>query len=97
MVEKQKATTSSPSPKFQMLKKHDKIRFTVQPDGNELTSRTNQVKTDPILTKFLTFLANDINENYRNVSAMNSDLLSRIRPLVSQVEIDLDSPLSDED
>jgi len=79
------------------LEKKDKIRYTVQPDGSVIMSRANQTEDDPVLAKFLTFLADDISQNPQNVSAIDSNLLDRVRPLVSDVEIDLDSPLSDED
>jgi len=79
------------------LEKKDKIRYTVQPDGSVIMSRANQAEDDPVLAKFLTFLADDISQNPQNVSAINSNLLDRVRPLVSDVEIDLDRPLSDED
>ena len=79
------------------LEKKDKIRYTVQPDGSVIMSRANQAENDPVLAKFLTFLADDISQNPQNVSAIDSNLLDRVRPLVSDVEIDLDSPLSDED
>ena len=79
------------------LEKHDKIRYTIQPDGSVLISRADQAEDDPVLTRFLTFLADDIIRNPQNVSAVDCELLNRIRSLVSDVEIDLDSPLSDED
>ena len=79
------------------LEKQDKIRYTVQPDGSVIMSRVNQAENDPVLSKFLAFLANDISQNPQNVSSIDSNLLDRVRPLVSNVEIDLDSPLSDKD
>ena len=79
------------------LEKKDKIRYTVQPDGSVIMSRANQAENDPVLAEFLTFLADDISQNPQNVSAIDSSLLDRVRPLVSDVEIDLDRPLSDED
>ena len=79
------------------LEKKDKIRYTVQPDGSVIMSRANQAEDDPVLAKFLTFLAADISQNPQNVSAVDSSLLDRVRTLVAEVEIDLDSPLSDED
>ena len=79
------------------LEKKDKIRYTVQPDGSVIMSRANRAENDPVLAEFLTFLANDISQNPQNVSAIDSSLLDRVRPLVSAVEIDLDRPLSDED
>ena len=59
--------------------------------------RAGKKEEDPVLSRFLTFLADDIRRNPRNVCAVNSDLVERIRTLTSGVEIDLDSPLSDED
>lgn len=79
------------------LKKRDKIRYTVQPDGRVLMSRADQNEDDPVLGQFLTFLANDISQNPLHVSPIGSDLLDRVRSLVSGVESDLDCPLSDED
>ena len=79
------------------LKKRDKIRYTLQADGTVVLSRADQNEDDPVLTKFLTFLANDISQNPKNVSSQGSDLVERIRPLVSGVETDLNTPLSDED
>ena len=79
------------------LEKQDKIRYTVQPDGSVMMSRANQTEEDPVLAKFLTFLANDMNQNPQNVRAIDSNLFDRVRPLVMNVEIDLDLPLSDED
>lgn len=79
------------------LEKKDKIRYTIKPDGSVIMSRANQTEEDPVLAKFLNFLANDISQNPQNVSAIDSDLLGRVQALVSDVEIDLGSPLSDED
>jgi antitoxin PrlF len=79
------------------LNKCDKIRFTLQADGTVLISRADQDENDPVLDSFLTFLANDISQNPKNVSSIGPDLIERIRPLISGVEIDLNSPLSDED
>jgi len=79
------------------LKKHDKIRYTCQADGTVFISRTDEDENDPILSQFLIFLANDIGQNPKNVSSISSDLVERISSLVSDVEIDLNSPLSDED
>ena len=55
------------------LEKQDKIRYTVQPDGSVIMSRVNQAENDPVLSKFLTFLANDISQNLQNVSSIDSN------------------------
>jgi antitoxin PrlF len=79
------------------LKKRDKIRYTLQSDGSVIISRIDQDENDPVLTQFLTFIANDVSQNPKNVSSLSTELVDRISPLVSDVEIDLNSPLSDED
>ena len=79
------------------LEKHDKICYTVQTDGKVLISRAEKVEEDPVLSMFLSFLANDMIENPQNIKKINFDLRDRIQSLVSNVEIDLDSPLSEED
>jgi len=79
------------------LKKRDKIRYTIQTDGTVCISRKDQNENDTVLTDFLTFLANDISRNPKNVSSIGSDLVDSIRPLISDVDPDLNSPLADED
>ena len=79
------------------LEKNDKICYTVQPDGKVLITRAKQVENDPVLNNFLAFLGNDMSQNPKNVITINSDLRDRIRSLVPDEDIDLDSFLSDED
>lgn len=79
------------------LEKRDKIRYSLQADGTVVLSRAEQSESDPVLTQFLSFIEDDISQNPKNVSALDSELVERVRPLVSDVEFDLDSPLSEED
>lgn len=79
------------------LSKREKIRYTIQPDGNVLLSRADQDEADPALSSFLTFLANDIQHNPHHVKAVMPELVSRIQSLVGNIEIDLDAHLEDED
>ena len=79
------------------LKKRDKICYTIQPNGKVLISRVEPIEEDPVLSNFLEFMANDMNANPQNVSPIDSDFRDRIQTLVSNAEIDLDSPLADED
>jgi len=58
-------------------------------------SRVNQNEDDRVLGQFLTLLAQDIKQNPEHVIAVEADLLERVQSLVSDVEIDLDSPLSE--
>lgn len=79
------------------LHKREKIRFTIQPDGSVLLSRAEQDQTDPALDSFLSFLANDIQHNPQHLKAVTPELVSRIQNLVGNIDVDLDSPLDDED
>lgn len=79
------------------LNKRDKIFYTIQPDGRVLLSRAEQAETDPILEKFLEFLAQDMNDHPQAIQPISLDLLNRAQSLVAGMEIDLDAPLPDED
>lgn len=79
------------------LGKREKIRYTIQSDGNVLLSRADVNEQDPALGSFLTFLAKDIESHPERVKAATPELVARIHGLVSAVEIDLESPLDYED
>ena len=79
------------------LGKREKIRYTIQNDGNVLLSRVGQELTDPALGSFLNFLAKDIQQHPHHVQAVSQELVSHIQGLVGAVNVDLDAPLHDED
>ena len=60
-----------------------------------MISRVEQ--SDPILDKFLNFLAEDIEKNPQYLTAISLDLVNRVQSLVADVEVNLDVPLLDED
>ncbi len=97
LTDRYQTTVPDPVRKALHLNKREKIRYTVQADGQVLLSRVDQHDNDPILDQFLSFLAQDISVNPQHVQAISSDLVDRVQNLVSGVEIDLDSPLSEED
>lgn len=97
LTDRYQTTVPDPVRKALHLNKREKIRYTVQADGQVLLSRVDQQDDDPILGQFLSFLAKDISDNPENVQAISNDLVDRVRSLVSGIEIDLDSPLSEED
>ena len=76
---------------------HEDLHRTTQPDGNVLLSRADQDEPDPALDSFLTFLANDIEQNPQRLKAVTPELVSRIQELVGDIDIDLDAPLDDAD
>ncbi|MCU7905357.1 MAG: type II toxin-antitoxin system PrlF family antitoxin [Candidatus Thiodiazotropha sp. (ex Epidulcina cf. delphinae)] len=79
------------------LGKRDKIRFSLQPDGRVVLTRANDSEADPLLGQFLGFLAKDIAKHPQHVHALSADLAERVQSLVGDVEIDLESPLPDDD
>lgn len=95
LTDRYQTTVPEPVRKALGLSKRDKICYTIQADGGVLISRVEQ--DDPIIGKFLNFLAQDIAEHPQHLQAISSDLLSRVHSLVSGIAIDLDAPLADED
>ena len=79
------------------LHKREKILYTIQPNGNVLLSRANQNQEDPVLNGFLNFIAHDIQKNPQHVKAISTELVARVQNLIDDVEVDIDSPLSEED
>ena len=80
------------------LGKRDKIRYLVRPDGRVVLTRAAATPgDDPVLDKFLTFLARDIETNPGRVRNLDARLAKRIRSLVKGVKVDLDAELAPED
>lgn len=78
------------------LKKRDRIQYTIQPDGQVIISRSDQLEADPVLEQFLDFLAEDMRQNPQRIQAVSPELMNRLHKLVGDVEVDLDAPLLDE-
>lgn len=79
------------------LGKRDKLRYTVQPDGNVLLTRAAETDTDPALDAFLGFLAKDMTQNPERLQALDKALVHRVQALTVGVTVDLDAPLSADD
>lgn len=97
LTDRYQTTVPEPVRKVLGLNKRDKICYTIQSDGLVVISRAERTESDPILTKFLNFLARDIEKNPQHLKVISSDLVSRVQSLVSEVTLDLDAALSDED
>lgn len=96
LTNRYQTTVPGPIRKALGLKKSEKIRYTIQANGDVLLSRVDDDE-DPVLNQFLAFLAQDIADNPSQMSTVGSDLANRIQTLVADVDVDLDAPLSDED
>ena len=97
LTDRYQTTVPDPVRKALGLNKRDKICYTIQPNGKVWISRADQVESDPVLGEFLNFLARDIEKNPQHLQAVSSDLVSHVQSLVSDVDLDLDAPLWDED
>lgn len=78
------------------LDKKDKIKYVIQGDGNVLLMRAD-VDSDPVLSEFLSFLANDMQHHPEKLQPLTASMRNSVEALVGETEIDLDAPLSGED
>lgn len=80
------------------LRKRDRIRYVVRPDGAVLLTRAESTdENDPVVGKFLAFLAHDMKTHPERIRGVSPTLVRRARSLVRGVKIDLDAPLASED
>jgi antitoxin PrlF len=79
------------------LSKRDKIAYVINSDGTVTITRSEVFEEDPVLGKFLDFLAQDMEKNSQQIQPITTQTLERVQSLVANLNIDLDAPLSDED
>lgn len=79
------------------LEKGDKIQYTILSGGQAVISRASAPVEDPILEGFLNFISNDIQSNPDHIQPLSNALKDRIQSLTTDVEINLDALLDDED
>lgn len=80
------------------LGKRDKIHYTIRPGGEVVLTRAEVAEgDDPVLGRFLGFLASDIASHPERLQAVDTHFLQRIQSLVGGIEVDLDAELSADD
>ena len=80
------------------LGKRDKIQYTIRPDGEVVLTRAASGESeDPALVAFLGFLERDIMKNPDHLRGLDASFVKRLRLLVGNMEVDLDSQLSADD
>lgn len=97
LTDRYQTTIPAPIRNVLGLQKGDKLSYSIQPEGQVVISRVESTESDPILEKFLDFLAQDMAENPHHLQPLNAALVKRVQSLVADVEVDLDAPLNDED
>jgi antitoxin PrlF len=97
LTDRYQTTVPEPIRKALGLSKRDKICYTIEPNGKVWISRVEQTESDPVIGDFLNFLARDMKKNPQSLQTVSSDLVSHVQSLVSDVDLDLDAPLLDED
>ncbi|MGC8491488.1 MAG: type II toxin-antitoxin system PrlF family antitoxin [Syntrophobacteraceae bacterium] len=80
------------------LDKGDRVRYTLRQNGEVvLTRATSAEEDDPLLGRFLEFLAQDIASHPERLQAVDACFVNRIHSLIGGVEIDLHASLSEND
>jgi antitoxin PrlF len=80
------------------LGKRDRINYSIRPGGDVVLTRVETTDgDDPVLGQFLGFLARDISSHPERLQAVDAGLVQRLKSLVGDIEVDLDSPLSADD
>lgn len=98
LTDRYQTTVPEPVRRVLRLGKRDKIHYSIQPDGAVLITRTEPSQgSDPVLASFLGFLARDMASHPEHIQRLDAGLVSRIRALVGDMEVDLDEPLSADD
>jgi antitoxin PrlF len=90
--------TTVPGPVRRALKlgKRDKIRYVVRGGEVVITRATAGEEDDPVVGKFLEFLAQDMGRHPERIRPVSASLIKRARALTKGVKIDLNAPLDDE-
>ncbi|MBF0098061.1 MAG: type II toxin-antitoxin system PrlF family antitoxin [Magnetococcales bacterium] len=80
------------------LGKRDKLHYSIRPNGEVVLTRAGlPLEEDPVLGRFLDFLAHDMVAHPERLQALDSGLMERIQTLVGPVAVNLDEPLRPED
>jgi len=70
----------------------DKICYQVEKSGRVYVTRVDE-EGDPVITSFLSFLANDMAANPQNLRELSPALQTRIKELVGDIDVDLNEAI----
>lgn len=78
------------------VSKGEKLHYSLNSHGEVVLSGPKNFG-DPAISSFINFLAEDIKSHPERLQTMNPQLFNRIENLTSGIDVDLDSPLKEED
>ena len=96
LTDRYQTTVPSAVRKHLRLGKGDQIRYRTDPSGRVYIEAARDA-ADPALGAFLDLLEADVRAHPERLRAFDGALGDRLKALVHDVEIDLDSPLSADD
>jgi antitoxin PrlF len=99
ITERGQTTVPAAIRKLLALGKRDQVVFRGLADGTVvIAKKVAQVEDgDPVIGKFLAFLARDMANEPSRIRPVPRSLLSRGKDLVKGVKVDLDAPLADDE
>jgi len=96
LTDRFQTTVPSSVRKALKLDKRDKLHYQILPDGRVVLSKVADDDSDPVLGRFLHFLAGDIAAHPERLQAVDAGLVQRITALVGDVDVDLDEHLPED-
>jgi antitoxin PrlF len=100
ITERGQTTVPAAIRKMLNLGKRDRVVFKGMADGTVVIARKEEAEKargdDPVIGKFLAFLAKDMAESPRRIRPVPRGLVERAKALVEGVEVDLDAALPDD-
>jgi antitoxin PrlF len=101
ITERGQTTVPAAIRKMLNLGKRGHVVFTGLADGTVVIARDERAEEarseDPVIAKFLAFLAKDMAEKPQRIRPVPRELVERAKALVEGVEVDLDAALPDDD
>jgi antitoxin PrlF len=79
------------------LEKRDKICYVIQDDGTVVITRSPTIDQDPLVARFLQFLADDLQQNPPSIQTITPLKIQQIHFLVGNLEVDLNAPIDEEE
>ena len=98
LTDRYQTTVPDPVRRVLKLRKRDKLVYKILDDSTViLARRTEADEADPVLGRFLDFLAQDMATHPERLRGVDGDFVARIQSLVKDVEVDREAPLLPDD